>query len=157
MLGNCSQGELLRIKRHNTIRSILANALRETGLEVYEEVHCLADGGGTRRIDIIAINSRKSEAEIIDPTIRFETHKDQPQEVNLEKRQIYEPTIPYFQQYYNINKISVVGLLFGSQGTITKSFVTWKIRKVIQDQNVYNIIKYSIAIFRNHVYGLSSI
>ncbi|PSN36063.1 hypothetical protein C0J52_23067 [Blattella germanica] len=47
----------------------------------------------TRRIDIIiVINRYKSEAEILDPTIRFERLSSQPREVDLEKKRIYEPT-----------------------------------------------------------------
>ncbi|KAJ4427298.1 hypothetical protein ANN_24918 [Periplaneta americana] len=64
----CLQGEILRIKRHNIIRSLLAAALRNKDLEVYEEVHCLAYQDIVRKIDIIAINREKSVAEIIDPT-----------------------------------------------------------------------------------------
>lgn len=86
VLGKCPQGELLRIKRHNSIRSLLAAALRGKGLEVHEEVHCLADEGSSRRIDIIAINRSKMEAEIIDPTVRFEINSVQPLEVDAEKK-----------------------------------------------------------------------
>ena len=104
MLGSCSQGELLRIKRHNVIRSILANELRRKAFEVHEEVQCLAEDESTRRIDIIVINRHKSEAEILDPTIRFERSSSQPREVDLEKKRIYEPTVPYFQEFYNLKK-----------------------------------------------------
>lgn len=86
VLGSCPQGELLRIKRHNIVRTLLANSLRSKGLEVYEEVHCLADGDSNRRIDIIAINRQKASADIVDPTIRFEVSLNQPNEVDLEKK-----------------------------------------------------------------------
>ncbi|PSN41401.1 hypothetical protein C0J52_25739 [Blattella germanica] len=40
------------------------------------------DSGSSRRIDIIAINKSNMEAEIIDPTIRFEINSEQPLEVD---------------------------------------------------------------------------
>ncbi|KAJ4446459.1 hypothetical protein ANN_13155 [Periplaneta americana] len=112
VLGRCPQGEISRIKR-NIIRSLLAAALRNKGLEVYEEVHCLSDQDSVRRIDIIAITREKSVAEIIDPTIRFELSKAQPMDVDKEKKEIDETTMPYFHNKYNVHNISVTGLLFG--------------------------------------------
>ncbi|KAJ4437246.1 hypothetical protein ANN_17381 [Periplaneta americana] len=76
------------VKRHNIIRSLLAAALQNKGLEVYEEIHCSADQDSVWRIDIIAINTKKSVAEIIDPTIRFEQSKAQPNDVDQEKKEI---------------------------------------------------------------------
>ena len=95
---NCAEGQLLRIKRYDVLRSLLANGLRSKGQEVHEEVHCIVDGGSTRRIDIICINTKKSIAEIVDPTIHFESSSTQPEDVNAEKKNIYEPTIPCFCQ-----------------------------------------------------------
>ena len=63
-------------------------------LEVHEEVICLAVCESTRRIDIIAINRSHSLAEMIDSTIRFETHVHQPEDVDLDKKNLY--TIPDF-------------------------------------------------------------
>ena len=142
------------------IHIFLANSLRSKGLEVYEEVHCLADGDSNRRIDIIAINRQKASADIVDPTIRFEVSLNQPNEVDLEKKKNYEPSIPYFLEKYNLKKISVTGLFFGSRGTISKFFVTWrnkyKIEKSVQEEIIFTVIKYSVAILRNHLYGLNS-
>ena len=101
VLGSCPQGALLRVKRRNVIRSILTNELRRKAFEVHEEVQCLAEDESTRRIDIIVFNRHKSEAEILDPTIRFERSSSQPREVDLEKKRIYEPTVPYFLEFYN--------------------------------------------------------
>ncbi|KAJ4435363.1 hypothetical protein ANN_17977 [Periplaneta americana] len=154
-------GEVLRIKRHNTIRSMIADALRTKNLDVHEEVHCIADGGSNRSIDIIAINRNKQTAEIIDPTIRFEISATQPTEVNEEKKKIYESTIQYLSAKYNIEKITVIGLFFGARGTIPKAFVKWrekyKLTRDLQDAIVTTIIKFSVAIFRQHLYGVHSI
>ncbi|KAJ4438917.1 hypothetical protein ANN_14871 [Periplaneta americana] len=54
------------------------------------EVHGLAINGSSRRIDIIAFQENSSKDYILDPTVRFEHHKGQPEEVNNEKRSIYE-------------------------------------------------------------------
>ncbi|KAJ4441256.1 hypothetical protein ANN_11110 [Periplaneta americana] len=55
---------------------------------------------------------------IIDPTIRFETYKGQPEDVHEEKRAIYVPTIPYYKDKYQLHDISVTGWMFGARGTI---------------------------------------
>ncbi|KAJ4434416.1 hypothetical protein ANN_22977 [Periplaneta americana] len=151
----------VRIKRHNIIRSMIADALRSKNLDVHEEVHCIADGGSNRRIDIIAINRNKHTAEIIDPIIRLEISVTQPSEVNEEKKKIYEPTIQYLSAKYNTQKITVTGLFFGARGTIPKAFVKWrekyKLKRDLQDAIVTTIIKFSVAIFRQHLYGVHSI
>ncbi|KAJ4431284.1 hypothetical protein ANN_19881 [Periplaneta americana] len=54
------KGELLRIDRHNKIRSTTANELRRTDkYEVYEETGCLPADGSNRRADIIIIDQKK--------------------------------------------------------------------------------------------------
>ncbi|KAJ4451375.1 hypothetical protein ANN_02837 [Periplaneta americana] len=139
VLGKCPRGEMSTIKRHNVIRSLLAAALRNKGWEVYEEVHCLADQDSVRRID-----TSPSIGEIIDPTIRFEQSKAQPKDVDKEGKEIYESAISYFRNKYNVQSITVTGLLLGSRGTVPKMFVTWKgkykLGKDIQDEIIQNII-----------------
>ena len=63
---------------------MLAEALKKVGFTVYQEVQGLATEGSVRRI----IAKKNNSAYILDPTIRFETHAEQPQEVNNEKRNI---------------------------------------------------------------------
>ncbi|KAJ4452186.1 hypothetical protein ANN_03704 [Periplaneta americana] len=99
VLGSCQHGELLRNSRHHNIRKLIAQALRNKSFEVHEEVHCVAsEGGGIRRADIVALDKTNSKGFILDPTVRFEMSQTQPSEVNKEKQQIYEPTIPYFRE-----------------------------------------------------------
>ena len=120
VLGFCPFGELLRNHRHHLVRTTIADALRAKGkFDVYEEVNCVADSGSTRRVDILAIDRKKCLAYILDPTIRFEISKEQTNEVDLEKKKIYEPTASFFQKEYNVGRVEVVGLLFGARGTIT--------------------------------------
>ncbi|KAJ4426359.1 hypothetical protein ANN_27173 [Periplaneta americana] len=81
VLGFCHHGELLRINRHNTVRSLIAASIRQNAsYEVYEEVGCVSSDGSTRRADIIIIDRQKDKGVILDPTIRFEMHEQQPQE-----------------------------------------------------------------------------
>ncbi|KAJ4441571.1 hypothetical protein ANN_11427 [Periplaneta americana] len=90
VLGFCHHGELLRINRHNTVRSLIAASIRQNAsYEFYEEVGCVSSDGSTRRADIIIIDRQKDKGVILDPTIRFEMHEQQPQEVCREKQVIY--------------------------------------------------------------------
>ncbi|KAJ4427790.1 hypothetical protein ANN_25443 [Periplaneta americana] len=71
VLGFCHHGELLRIKRHNTVRSLIAASIRQNAsYEVYEEVGCVSSDGSTKRADII-IDRQKDKGVILDPTIRL--------------------------------------------------------------------------------------
>ncbi|KAJ4427832.1 hypothetical protein ANN_25611 [Periplaneta americana] len=119
VLGYCPKGELLRNNRHHKVRSSIATTLRKAKWEVYEEVHCLAENGSTRRADIIAIDRRNQRNLILDPTVRFEEDDQQANNVNDEKKSIYNPCIPHFSERYkmNINTWEVKGLLFGARGT----------------------------------------
>ncbi|KAJ4435516.1 hypothetical protein ANN_18132 [Periplaneta americana] len=68
---------------HNTVRSLIAASIRQNAsYEVYEEVGCVSSDGSTRRADIIITDRQKDKGVILDPTIRFEMHEQQPQEVS---------------------------------------------------------------------------
>ncbi|KAJ4429758.1 hypothetical protein ANN_21962 [Periplaneta americana] len=108
--------EALRNIRHHAVRSMLAEALKEVGFTVHQEVQGLATQGSVRRIDIIAI--KNNSAYILDPTIRFETHADHPHEVDSEKKRIYESTIPFYKDKYSLSHIDVIGLMVGARGTL---------------------------------------
>ncbi|KAJ4436728.1 hypothetical protein ANN_16860 [Periplaneta americana] len=86
VLSFCHHGELLRINRHNKVRSLIASSIRQNAsYEVYEEVGCVSSDGSTRRADIIIIDRQKDKGVILDPTIRFEMHEQQPQEYSERK------------------------------------------------------------------------
>ncbi|KAJ4447114.1 hypothetical protein ANN_09114 [Periplaneta americana] len=72
--------------------------------------------GNTRRIDIIAFKESTRSGFIIDPTVRFETNEEQPVEVDKEKNNICNPTIPYYLQKYQLEELEVIGLLVGARG-----------------------------------------
>ena len=66
VLGSCPRGELIRNQRHHSIRERIAKALKLTGLEVAEEVHCIAENGSARRVDIIAFDEKTKDGYIFD-------------------------------------------------------------------------------------------
>ncbi|KAJ4433275.1 hypothetical protein ANN_15534 [Periplaneta americana] len=129
VLGFCRKGELLRIDRHNKIRSMIANELRRTDkYEVYEEIGCLSADGSTGRADIIIIDRKK----IVDsfsipqsvlrtarnnPTVRFENSEEQSREVYKERRAIYLPCCSDLGTKYNIKTWDVIGIMIGARGT----------------------------------------
>ncbi|KAJ4426676.1 hypothetical protein ANN_26474 [Periplaneta americana] len=160
VLGSCQHGELLRYSRHHNISKLIAQALRKRSFEVHEEVHCVAsEGGGIRRADIVALDKTNSKGIILDPTVRFEMSQTQPSEVNKEKQQIYEPTIPYFREKYQMEGTwEVHGLMIGARGTIPRSTVntikTFGTHDIIP-KIITSSIKGSVAILKNHLYGIS--
>ncbi|KAJ4450711.1 hypothetical protein ANN_02141 [Periplaneta americana] len=154
-LGFLKSHEALRNIRHHAVRSMLAEALKEVGFTVHQEVQGLATQGSVRRIDIIAI--KNNSAYILDPTIRFETHADQPHEVDSEKKRIYEPTIPFYEDKYSLSHIDVIGLMVGARGTIP-SFFANKCKNLGLTHSIVKEIaisahKRSVQILRNHLYG----
>ncbi|KAJ4447736.1 hypothetical protein ANN_09744 [Periplaneta americana] len=68
VLGFYRKTELLRNNRHHRARTMLADILRQQGLEVHEEVHCISEDDSTRRADIIVIDRKKNTGTILDPT-----------------------------------------------------------------------------------------
>ncbi|KAJ4440720.1 hypothetical protein ANN_08868 [Periplaneta americana] len=68
---------------------MIAEQFRSINFQVFEEVHGLADNGSTRRIDMISIPPNNNNGFIINPTVRFEKQKSQPEDVNREKNDIY--------------------------------------------------------------------
>ncbi|KAJ4441445.1 hypothetical protein ANN_11300 [Periplaneta americana] len=115
VLGFCPHGEALRSARHHQVRSIIATALKDADYNTFEEVHGLSVTGSTRRIDIITFKESTRSGYIIDPTVRFETDEEQPAEVDNEKKNIYNPTIPYYLKKYQLKELEVMGLLVGAR------------------------------------------
>lgn len=156
VLGSCPHGDTLRNSRHHKIRAAIAQALRNTGLTVFEEIHGISTTGSTRRIDIIAFKDQTT-GYIIDPTVRLEYCKSQPDDVNEEKNLIYRPTIPYYSSVYKLKNIEIIGLLVGARGTITKNFVqftkTFNLNPALLKTVSITAVKYSIYILRNHIYA----
>lgn len=153
----CGYGETARIKRHNDVRQMIAQALKNKGWEVHEEVCGLSESDSIRRIDIIAIDRTKHFAYIVDPTVRFENSKTQPESVHLEKCKIYEPTIPYYKIKFNVKEIKIIGLFFGARGTLVKKYLNFrkelKLNPSLDNEIVLKILKSSVYILRHHLFG----
>ncbi|PSN43635.1 hypothetical protein C0J52_16672 [Blattella germanica] len=146
--------------RHHRVRSLIAKALREKPYSVFEEVHGVSDDGSTRRIDMIAFQDT-NKGWIIDPTIRMESHADQPIEVHNEECSIYNATISYYKNKYQLKDIVVLGLMVGARGTITSQFVQF-CRQFNLDKNfikeiAISTLRDSLTILKNHLYGLKHV
>ncbi|KAJ4436704.1 hypothetical protein ANN_16836 [Periplaneta americana] len=74
-----------------------ASIRQNASYEVYEEVGCVSSDGSTRRADIIIIDRQKDKGVILDPTIRFEMHEQQPQESEVQVSQPLEEPGNVFQ------------------------------------------------------------
>ncbi|KAJ9573899.1 hypothetical protein L9F63_008759 [Diploptera punctata] len=98
---------------------------------------------------------------ILDPTIRFETHSDQPEEVDSEKKAIYEPTIDYYKDKYQLDSITVTGLMIGARGTIpgflAKFWNSLDLDRVYLSKIAIAAIRGSITILRNHIYKITTL
>ncbi|KAJ4438870.1 hypothetical protein ANN_14823 [Periplaneta americana] len=160
VLGSCPHGEALRKARQYQVRSIIATALKHADYNIFEEVHGLSVTGSTRRIDIIAFKESTRSGYIIDPTVRFETDEEQPAEVDNEKKNIYNPTIPYYLKKYQLKELEVIGLLVGARGTATL-FMKVVFKRLGIPTSLIPIVtlaalKGSIALLKNHLYSKSN-
>ncbi|CAL8113238.1 unnamed protein product [Orchesella dallaii] len=155
VLGICPYGELLRNERHHRIRRMLADELRNINYEVYEEVPTL-----DRRIDIIAIHHDTETALVLDPTIRMEMSCQQPTEVDLEKKSIYDPCLEDLRSKYNLPinySMQVIGLMIGARGVIpshvSEVFEKLKFPKQFVMDIAISAVKGSCRILHNHLYS----
>jgi len=158
VLGFCDRGYLLRNQRHNNVRSMIADEFRRLKWNVYEEVNCLNPLRSTQRIDIIIFKKKNDKAYIIDPTIRIETSREQPEEVNQEKKAHYDSVIPFFKDKYGLKDIEVIGVFIGARGTISVDFENFRtkfdISKDLRNKVALSVIKSSVQILQHHTYNL---
>ncbi|PSN35514.1 hypothetical protein C0J52_18433 [Blattella germanica] len=121
----------------------------------------LVDDGSTRRIDMIAFQDT-NKGWIIDPTIRMESHADQPIGVHNEKCSIYNATISYYKNKYQLKDIMVLGLMVGARGTITsqvvqfcrqfnldKNFIKEIAISTLRDSNLHKRVKIRDSLFES--------
>ena len=92
---------------------------------------------------------------ILDPTVRLETSIEQPTEVDNEKKSIYEPTISYFKDKFQLKEIKVYGLLIGSRGTIPRLVANFLRQLGLTSNTLEEIaitaVKGSCRILNNHL------
>lgn len=176
ILGKCRRGELLRNNRHHAVRRLIADAMSKVGWKVLQEIECSAYGNiedpnseepgdnsntvtASRRVDIIAYNPSSKKGLILDPTVRMEQDAGQAEAVNLEKKSIYNPCIPYFKDKLGLVDIQVIGLYVGARGTISKFFVDFLkhqgIPSMLIEDIVTTVLKKSVQICIHHLFSSS--
>uniref|UniRef100_A0A8D8W4U9 Uncharacterized protein n=1 Tax=Cacopsylla melanoneura TaxID=428564 RepID=A0A8D8W4U9_9HEMI len=78
-------------------------------------------------------------------------------DINEEKRSIYVPTVPYFQEKYGITKWTVSGLWFGVRGTaspfLKNFFLTNNLQKRRLQEMCLTILKDTMNIIQRHLYS----
>ena len=160
--GSCQSNNQLITARHHKTKHQLKTLLEEKALKCFEEVHAIDSEGRSRFSDIIAFDTKKKKAYIIDPTIRYETNDtEQDSKVVNEKRSIYEKCIPFYKEKYkdtyNYNDWTVIGLWFGSRGSFGNSvlefFDHFKLNKSKLKSITEEILSSTIHIINNHIYN----
>ena len=135
--------------------------MTEKDFTCFDETHAIDSSLRHRFSDIIALDKKSNKAYIIDPTVRFECNDDdQDEKINAEKAAIYEPCIPYNQQKfkeYGDREWSVIGLWFGSRGTISSGVINFFDKFNLDKSALLNIAETilidSIQIINRHIYS----
>ena len=160
VLGACPFGELMRNNRHHKVKFTLADMLKEKGFHCMIEAHCLDGDGRNRFVDILAIKPGHNTAYIIDPTIRWESNGDVGNEVQIEKRNIYESCFDDLRLKYPIignRECEVVGLWFGARGVISRQVVDFFNKVGLETKALpdlaESILMASINMIARHIHG----
>jgi len=161
VLGICPFNERLRIRRHDKIKTKLAELLRDKGYHCVVEAHCKDGDGCNRFVDILAAKAGQRTAFIVDPTIRWESNRDVGEEVQRDKTSTYESCVADIKQNYSFvyNKdIEVVGLWWGARGTVTTQVANFFDRLGLDKSKLpemaESILVDSIGMLRHHINGL---
>lgn len=163
VLGSCPHNNTMVIARHNKIKNKISEELNKKGYDCFEEVHAIDNHGSHRFCDIIAFERNTNKAFIIDPTIRFEKNDAlQGDDIHREKCEIYNGCIPYLKEKYlesyGERDFQVLGLWFGSRGTISKNvffFDKFHLPKNLLKILSQTIICDSVKIVNFHIYSNS--
>ena len=102
---------------------------------------------------------KKNDKEyIIDPTIRIETSRDQPEEVNQEKKANSDSVIHFFKDKHGLKDIELIDVFIGARGTITVEFENFRTKfdlsKELRNNVALSVIKSSVQILQHHTYNL---
>ena len=116
--------------------------------------------GSSRRIDILAFDTKSERAFIIDPTIRFEKNEDIDEVVQKEKERIYRGCIQDLSRRYEQfgkRDFEVIGLWWGSRGTVSKGVETFfgrfKLKKKVLPEIAESVLVASLRMLHHHIYG----
>ena len=162
VIGSCPSNNTQIISRHNRVKHRLTEQLQSKGFECFEEVHAYDSEGKNRFSDIIAFDKKSDAAYIIDPTVRYETNDlNQDEKVQAEKQSIYESCADFYQNKYSskygIREWEVIGLWFGSRGTISSGVISFSNRfnldKPVINEISEQIMIDSIRILHMHIYA----
>ena len=89
----------------------------------------------------------------------MEQDTNQADAVNIEKRAIYEPCIPYFKEKLGLVDIQVIGLYVGARVTISKFFVRFLkdlgLPSMLIEDIVTTVLKKSVQICVHHLFSSS--
>ena len=177
----CDANHGLINDRHNAVVNIIADELKKLRFTVDVEVRCTGvehvevaevdvgdqdlapsrDINVSRRIDIVAVNEARTQAFLIDPTIRIESTESSVQDALQQKKRTYEPTVEYFRRHLGMHNVEVAGIWFGSRGTHHPTTVNFfkrlgllKGRSTVLLDNITKIIlSHSSLIMRNHLWA----
>ena len=164
VLGYCDFGLSRRNDRHHRVKLRINQLLHQKGLEVLDEIECVAiDEHGTRtnrRVDILAFDREKKKAFIIDPTVRYETNRDLDAAVQEEKERIYKDCFADLKEkyaQYSDFDWSVIGLWFGARGTISPGveefFESFGLDAKLLPEISERVLSDSIRMIHYHVYA----
>ena len=160
VLGTCDFGHDRRVERHHVVKRRIHALLQDNGFVCVDEASCTDKMGSSRRIDILAFDTKSDRAFIIDPTIRFEKNEDIDEVVQKEKERIYRGCIQDLSRRYEQfgkRDFEVIGLWWGSRGTVSKGvdtfFGRFKLNKNVLPEIAESVLIASLRMLHHHIYG----
>ena len=109
---------------------------------------------------ILAFEPNSDRAYLIDPSVRFETNEDMDAVVQKEKERIYRGCIQDLSrryQHHGKRQFEVIGLWWGSRGTISKGVVKFfdrfKLNKKLLPEMAESVLVSSIRMLHHHIYS----
>ncbi|PSN35394.1 hypothetical protein C0J52_17822 [Blattella germanica] len=121
---------------------------------IKQRFHCLVNIFLIFHVHSPETAKRKWSTHIV--RIGFETSLTQPEEIDIEKQAIYNPTVDYYKKKYNLDSIFVKGLMVGARGIIP-AFLSdfWRsfgLPKHHLQEIAVAALRGSVALLRNHLY-----
>jgi hypothetical protein len=114
ILGLCQYTKGLRIRRHDEVKSILAERLSNKN-EVFVEP-TLKVGGNLYKPDLVVKN--EGRVLVVDVTVRYE-NKDYLSKAEKEKTDKYQVCLEHLKERFRVSEGAVIPVVLGSRGAIT--------------------------------------
>ena len=160
VLGACDFGENRRTERHHVIKRRLQALLQAKGFVCIDEATCTDKNGSNRRIDILAFDPNSDKAYLIDPSVRYETNEDLNTLVQKDKEKTYRSCFNDLSrryQQYGKRDFEVIGLWWGSRGTISEGvknfFKRFKLNMKVLPEMAEAVLISSIRMLHHHIYS----